>query len=214
MPAEPAARSRSTSSPSAATPQGPARPAAASSAAAGPGSPSNTRAGASPAPTSWSPKTAATRTSAPSATAPNASPTATDQRGLYAVPQQLVQVRGEEALDALPGVGRGRRLRTDAGHPEQWTQHPRPVLGVVEEGVPGGWVLLDVMDDAGIGQRLLQLGRGTGQAPVATAVAGHYRAGAGQHGVQVTGQLPVVDGGHLEAGAGGQEREAAAHAEP
>ena len=61
--------------------------------------------------------------------------------------RRLAQVPGEEVLDALPGVGRGGGLRTHAGHPEQWTQHPRPDVGVVGEGVPSGRMLLDVMDE-------------------------------------------------------------------
>jgi hypothetical protein len=120
----------------------------------------------------------------------------------------------EEGDDPSAGV-LGRGLVVADAHHAHGPGHR--VAVVVEEGVPGARVQLDVVRHADGGEDLFQpVGGAPGEA-VAGAVAAHDRAGAGQHrlGVGVLAGGAVVDAGGLEAVAGGeQQREPAAMQNP
>jgi len=58
----------------------------------------------------------------------------------------------QKSFDARPGVGGSLRIRADAGHPEQRPQQARADSGVIEEGMPGCRVLLDVVLDPEAGK--------------------------------------------------------------
>ena len=124
-----------------------------------------------------------------------------------------MEVGGEESFDPAPGVCCRLGLRADAGDPQQRTQCPGADFGVVEEGVAGRTVLLDVVDDPCLFECRVESAGGTSKRPVAAAVAGHDRAGVGQRLVEVAGKLTVVDGGGVVAVAGGEQGEATAQAE-
>src|SRR6476659_8550803 len=88
------------------------------------------------------------------------------------------QVPGEEVLDPSPGVGGGDRVGPDAGHLDQRPEDDRAVGGVVEEGVVGRGVLLDVVLDAQPAQRRAERRRCALEPAVHGAVAADDRAGA------------------------------------
>ena len=71
-----------------------------------------------------------------------------------------------EGLDPCPGVGRGHRVGTE-NTLEHGAQHPRPGLGIVQKGVPGARVFLDVVRDLQPLQGGVERGRDTASAAAA-----------------------------------------------
>ena len=107
------------------------------------------------------------------------------------------------------GSGPARMTTRDIG-----ASVPGRVRGLVEEGVAGVGVLLDVVLDPPLGQRRLERRGGAAQVAVPTAVARDDRAGAVERR-EVPRQHPVVDRRRLPPRpAREHEGEPAAHAEP
>src|SRR4051794_32604834 len=115
----------------------------------------------------------------------------------------------EERVDALPRVDRRGAVVGEAADPREQARDPARV--VVQEGMAGVGVLLDVVRDAGLGEALLELGGGAAEAEVLLAVARDNRAGALELLAEVARQDAVVDrrGGEVEARRT-EQREAAA----
>lgn len=103
--------------------------------------------------------------------------------------------------------------RAHPGDAQERAQEHGTARRIVEEGVARSRVLGDLVLDAEPVERGVQLRGRPLQGPVGGAVAADDRAGAGESGVEVLRQHPVVDGGRVETARGGHEGEAAAHAE-
>ena len=113
-------------------------------------------------------------------------------------------MRAEEIDDAAAGVlgAGGVRAGTHDGGQDLHEQADAGLAVVIQKGVAGGGVFLDVVGDVIDGEGGLEAGGGAAQGAVFGAEAAYHGAGAAQYRFRIRGHAAVVDAGGGEAAVG------------